>query len=106
MTETCDDSAPGVPDTTRRAGLPIGCPECPQEGRAIGRTTEKMLGRSFRSRRPEEPTSETMRETGGEQEEAITGDVRSSWKEGSSEDPTPSWSRPLEEDRWPRGAHT
>ncbi|KAJ1200531.1 hypothetical protein NDU88_004354 [Pleurodeles waltl] len=53
-------------------------------------TTEKMPGRSFRSRRLEEPTSETMRETGGEQEGAVAGDVRSSWKEGSSEDPTPS----------------
>ncbi|KAJ1192654.1 hypothetical protein NDU88_001960 [Pleurodeles waltl] len=36
--------------------------------------------RSFRSRRLEEPTSETTRETEGEQEEAIAGDVRSSWK--------------------------
>ncbi|KAJ1138239.1 hypothetical protein NDU88_004630 [Pleurodeles waltl] len=34
-----------------------------------------MPRRSFRSRRPEEPTNEMMREMGGELEEAITGDV-------------------------------
>ncbi|KAJ1122851.1 hypothetical protein NDU88_001324 [Pleurodeles waltl] len=69
------------------------------------RKTQQCRARSFRSGTLEEPTSETTRETGGEQEGAVAGDVRSSWKEGSLEEPTPSQSRLLDKDRWPRIAH-
>ncbi|KAJ1170986.1 hypothetical protein NDU88_002857 [Pleurodeles waltl] len=104
-TVTSADSAHSVPDANRRAGLPIGSPQCPREGGAIKGKALKCRGYSIRSGTLEEPTSERTRETGGDHGGAVSEDVRSSWEEGSSEEPTPSQSRPLEGDRWPRGAH-
>ncbi|KAJ1204997.1 hypothetical protein NDU88_000432 [Pleurodeles waltl] len=98
VTKTCADSAHGVPDTPRRAGLPIGSPQCPREGGAIIRTAEKMLRRPFQRRRIEEPTGERTTKTGEEHEGAVAGDFRRSWKEDGAEDPTPSRSRLLDED--------
>ncbi|KAJ1092653.1 hypothetical protein NDU88_005763 [Pleurodeles waltl] len=42
MSTTCADSAHGVPDAPRRAGLPIGSLQCPREGRAVIRTVGVM----------------------------------------------------------------
>ncbi|KAJ1199759.1 hypothetical protein NDU88_003592 [Pleurodeles waltl] len=90
MSNTCADSAYGVPDTPCRAGLPIGSPQCPREGGAIIRTAGIMPGRPFQRRRTEEPTGERTTETREEHEGAIAGDFRRYWEEDGSEDPMPS----------------
>ncbi|KAJ1092900.1 hypothetical protein NDU88_006010 [Pleurodeles waltl] len=106
ISTTCADSAHGVPDTPRRAGLPIGSPQCPQEGGAVIRTAGIMPGCLFQRKRTEEPTGERTIEVGEEHEGAVAGEFRRHWKEeDDSEDPIPLRSRHLEEDCWARGAH-
>ncbi|KAJ1217452.1 hypothetical protein NDU88_005046 [Pleurodeles waltl] len=65
----------------RRAGLPIGFPQCPREGGAIIRTTRKMPGRPFQRRRTEKPTGERTTETGEEHKGAVAGDFWRDWEE-------------------------
>ncbi|KAJ1202011.1 hypothetical protein NDU88_005815 [Pleurodeles waltl] len=107
------DSAHGVPDAPRRAGIPIGSLQCPQEGGAVIRTVEvmpkKLIERrrteeTIERRRTEEPTDEGTTGKGGEQEEATVGGFRRYREEDGSEKPIPSRSRPLDKDCWPRGA--
>ncbi|KAJ1110151.1 hypothetical protein NDU88_007506 [Pleurodeles waltl] len=105
MSNTCADSAHGVPDTPRSTGLPIGSPKCPREGGAIIRTAGIMPGRPFQRRRAEELTGKRTTGAGEEHEGAEAGDFRLCWEEDGSEDPIPSRSRPLDDDCWPRGAH-
>ncbi|KAJ1144724.1 hypothetical protein NDU88_011021 [Pleurodeles waltl] len=73
MSNTCADSVHGVPDTPRRAGLPIGSPQCSQEGGAIIRTAGIMPGCPFQRRRTEEPTSKRTTETGEEHDWSHSG---------------------------------
>ncbi|KAJ1187707.1 hypothetical protein NDU88_004478 [Pleurodeles waltl] len=104
-TVTSADSAHSLPEATRRAGFPIGFQQCPREGGAVKGKAQKCRGESIRSGTQEEPTGERTSETGGDHGGALLGDVRRSWEENISEEQTPSQSRPLDGDRWPRGAH-
>ncbi|KAJ1199358.1 hypothetical protein NDU88_003195 [Pleurodeles waltl] len=104
MSTTCADSAYGVPDAPRRAGLPIGSLQCPREGGAVIRTVGVMPREPFQRRRTEEPTDEGTTGTGGEHKEATAGGFRRYREEDGSEEPIPSRSRPLDKDCWPRGA--
>ncbi|KAJ1171009.1 hypothetical protein NDU88_002880 [Pleurodeles waltl] len=102
MSTTCADSAHGVPDAPRRAGLPIGSLQCPREGGAVIRTVGVMPRKPFQRRT--EPTDEGTTVTGGEHEEATAGGFRRYREKDGSEEPIPSRSRPLDKDCWPRGA--
>ncbi|KAJ1202012.1 hypothetical protein NDU88_005816 [Pleurodeles waltl] len=98
MSTTCADSAHGVPDAPRRAGLPIGSRQCPREGGAIIRTVGVMPKKpiewrrteeTIERRRTEEPTDEGTTGTGGEHEEATAGGFRRYREEDGSEEPIP-----------------
>ncbi|KAJ1133335.1 hypothetical protein NDU88_011630 [Pleurodeles waltl] len=89
-------------EAARVASLPFGSPQCSREGWAVKGVAPPYRGKAIRRRTLEEPTGERTEERRSDHGKA--GDAWNPW-EKSGPEPTPSQSRPRDEDRWPRGAH-
>ncbi|KAJ1154723.1 hypothetical protein NDU88_007466 [Pleurodeles waltl] len=78
--------------------------KCSREGWAVKGEAPKFQRRTIRRRILEEPTGERTEPGENYHGKTEAGDARNPWEKNRPE-PTPSQSRPRDEDHWPRGAH-
>ncbi|KAJ1096835.1 hypothetical protein NDU88_001966 [Pleurodeles waltl] len=102
-TSTCAASDPCSTEATQRACPLIGSPQCLREAQPIKGDFPQPQGKRIGRRFPEESTREWTEPSEDDHEGEGAEDARSPWA-ASRPEPTPSQSRPWDEDRWPRGA--
>ncbi|KAJ1150645.1 hypothetical protein NDU88_003435 [Pleurodeles waltl] len=91
-------------EAARRASLPIGSLQFSREAWTIKGEATQLRGRTIRRKFLEEPTHEWTEPSEDDHGKEEAEDARNPW-ETSQPEPTPSQSRPWDEDCWPQGAH-